>query len=58
MIILSEAVRFMMKSYSYARNKMLYGTDNDYKNYIPPSFVKKGVTSQNAILPDISIGTL
>lgn len=39
-----EGVRMMMKNYSYARNKMLYGTDNTYKHFVLRSFEKKGIT--------------
>ena len=33
MIILAEGTRMMMKSHSYFRTKMLYCTNNNYKNY-------------------------
>ncbi|CAD8085668.1 unnamed protein product [Paramecium primaurelia] len=58
MIVMCEAVRMMMKNYSYARNKMLYGTENKYKYYILQQFEKKGITKQNALLPDINIQSL
>lgn len=44
MIVMCEAVRMMMKNYSYARNKMLYGTDNEYKYFVLQSFEKRGIT--------------
>ncbi len=33
MMIMSESTRMVMKSHSYFRTKMLYLTDNEYKNY-------------------------
>ncbi len=30
---MGEATRMLMKSHAYFRTKMLYLTDNDYKNY-------------------------
>lgn len=58
MIVMCEAVRMMMKNYSYARNKMLYVSSNKSKNFIPESWAKKGITEKNMILPDINMGTL
>lgn len=53
-----EAVRMIMKNYSYARNKMLYGTNNNRKYFITNYWLTKGITKENVILPDITIGTL
>lgn len=58
MIIMCEAVRMIMKNYSYARNKMLYGTNNNRKYFITNYWLTKGITKENVILPDITIGTL
>lgn len=32
-IIMTEAIRMTMKGYSYFRTKLLYLTDNNYKNF-------------------------
>lgn len=41
-ILMAEATRMVMKSHSYFRTKMLYLTQNDYKN-----FNIKGYTASN-----------
>jgi hypothetical protein len=33
LIVMIEATRMVLKSHSYFRTKMLYLTDNKYKNY-------------------------
>lgn len=42
MIVMAEATRMVMKSHSYFRTKMLYLTNNEYKN-----FNIKGYTATN-----------
>lgn len=43
MIVMCEAIRMVMKNYSYARNKMLYGTENNRKYFITNYWRKRGL---------------
>jgi len=44
LIILCEAARAQMKTYSYFRNKLLYGREPSiYSDYIPEFLSKKGL---------------
>ena len=55
-IILCECARFQMKSYSYFRNKMLYGFGpNSFSEYIPKYLKNKGFTKKDLNIPHIQI---
>lgn len=38
LVIMIEGARMMMKAHSYLRNKLLYCTDNEFKNFSPEIF--------------------
>ena len=41
MALSCETTRIVMKMHSYFRHKLLYGTENEYKNYLPKACIAK-----------------
>ena len=47
MALSSETTRIVMKMHSYFRHKLLYGTDNEYKEYLPKACKAKNMTIED-----------
>ena len=57
LILTCEMARFGMKIHAYYREKLLYGRENEYRHYIPEFVQKRGITSDDLNIPNITVGS-